>query len=75
MLCVARTADTFGSVVPASSISTCASHANTTNKRKLEAAPASYISAPLCGCGAGRCEVLTDAQGRIYFACPDEVRS
>jgi hypothetical protein len=39
--------------------------------RQEDAAP--YISTPMCGCGAGPCNVMKDQNGRMYFACPDDV--
>jgi hypothetical protein len=34
--------------------------------------PLEYISAPMCGCGAGVCIIERDALG-AFFVCPEEV--
>lgn len=44
-----------------------------TMKRKFEEEP--YVSTPMCACGVGPCNINKDVQGRIFFACPDDVSS
>jgi hypothetical protein len=46
--------------------------AGNSNKRKPDE-DAPYISAPMCACGAGPCQINKEISGRIYFACPDDV--
>lgn len=43
------------------------------SKRPLSGSTAVPLSAPACRCGAGRCDVETDINGRRFFVCPDEV--
>jgi hypothetical protein len=47
-------------------------NAGNSNKRKPEE-NAPYISAPMCACGAGPCQINKEISGRVYFACPDDV--